>query len=125
MDLARNLIQRVNLGDSLTRSAAARPDHPAVVDGDQRWTYAEFNAYVNRLAHGLTALGYTRADALGIASGNSAEFLALYYASPISARSALRLPACRSRSWGRTASCCRPANWARSSTGARPRCRAT
>ena len=48
MDLARNLIQRVNLGDSLTRSAAARPDHPAVVDGDQRWTYAEFNAYVTR-----------------------------------------------------------------------------
>jgi len=80
VDLARNLIQRVNLGDSLTRSAAARPDHPAVVDGDLRWTYAEFNAHVNRLAHGLTALGYTRADALGIASGNSAEFLALYYA---------------------------------------------
>ena len=33
MDLARNLIQRVNIGDSLTRSAAARPDHPAVVEG--------------------------------------------------------------------------------------------
>ncbi len=80
MDLARNLIQRVNIGDSLTRSAAARPDHPAVVDGDRRWTYAEFNALVNRLAHGLAGLGYTRADALGIASGNSAEFLALYYA---------------------------------------------
>jgi len=80
VDLARNLIQRVNLGDSLTRSAAARPDHPAVVDGDRRWTYAEFNAYINRLAHGLAALGYTRADALGIASGNGAEFLALYYA---------------------------------------------
>ena len=43
-------------------------------------TYAEFNAYVNRLAHGLAALGYQRGDALGIASGNSAEFLAVYYA---------------------------------------------
>ena len=32
MDLARNLIQRVNIGDTLTRSAAARPDHPAIVD---------------------------------------------------------------------------------------------
>ena len=80
MDLARNLIQRVSLGDSLTRSAAARPGHPAVVDGDRCWTYAEFNALVNRLAHGLATLGYSRADALGIASGNSAEFLALYYA---------------------------------------------
>jgi acyl-CoA synthetase (AMP-forming)/AMP-acid ligase II len=80
VDLARNLIQRVNIGDSLTRSAAARPSHPAVVDGDRRWTYAEFNALVNRLAHGLAGLGYERADALGIASGNSVEFLAIYYA---------------------------------------------
>ncbi len=80
MDLAPNLIQRVNIGDSLTRSAAARPSHPAVLDGGRRWTYAEFNALVNRLAHGLAGLGYERADALGIASGNSAEFLAIYYA---------------------------------------------
>src|SRR6201992_3651513 len=80
MDLARNLIQRVNIGDSLTRSAAARPDHPAVVEGPRRWTYAEFNALVNRLAHGLAGLGYEHGDALGIASGHSAEFLALYYA---------------------------------------------
>ncbi len=43
MDLARNLIQRINVGDTLTRSAAARADHPAVVDGERRWTYAEFN----------------------------------------------------------------------------------
>jgi acyl-coenzyme A synthetase/AMP-(fatty) acid ligase len=32
VDLARNLIQRINVGDSLTRSAAARPGHLAVVD---------------------------------------------------------------------------------------------
>ncbi|HEY2240780.1 MAG TPA: AMP-binding protein [Streptosporangiaceae bacterium] len=80
MDLDQNLIQRVNIGDTLTRSAAAHPDHPAVVEGDRRWTYAEFNALVNRLAHGLAGLGYERGDALGLASGNSAEFLALYYA---------------------------------------------
>ena len=80
MELAQNLIQRVNIGDTLTRSAAARPDHPAIVDGDRHWTYAEFNRLVNRLAHGLAGLGYARGDALGIASGNSAEFLALYYA---------------------------------------------
>ncbi|MGZ4567230.1 MAG: AMP-binding protein [Blastococcus sp.] len=80
MDLAENLIQRVNVGDSLTRSAAARPDRLAVVDGDRRWTYAELNAWVNRVAHGLAARGYARGDALGLASGNSAEFLAVYYA---------------------------------------------
>ena len=78
MDFARNLIQRINVGDSLTRSAAARPAQPAVVDGPRQWTYAEFNAWVNQLARGLAARGYQRGDALGLASANSAEFLAVY-----------------------------------------------
>ena len=80
MDLARNLIGRINVGDSLTRTAASRPGQLAVVDGDRRLTYAEFNGYVNRLAHGLAGLGYERGAALAMASGNSADFLAVYYA---------------------------------------------
>ena len=80
MDLARNLIGRINVGDSLTRTAASKPDRLAVVDGDRRLTYAEFNAYVNRLAHGLAGLGYERGGALALASGNSADFLAVYFA---------------------------------------------
>jgi long-chain acyl-CoA synthetase len=80
VDLARNLIGRINVGDSLTRTAASRPDQLAVVDGDRRLTYAEFNGYVNRLAHGLAGLGYERGAALAMASGNSADFLAVYYA---------------------------------------------
>jgi acyl-CoA synthetase (AMP-forming)/AMP-acid ligase II len=78
--LTRNLIQRINVGDSLTRVAHARPEAPAVVDGDRRLTYGEFDVYVNRLAHGLTARGYRVGDALGLASANSAEFLAVYFA---------------------------------------------
>jgi acyl-CoA synthetase (AMP-forming)/AMP-acid ligase II len=80
MDLARNLIGRINVGDSLTRSAAARPGQLAVVDGDRRLTYQDLNAYVNRLAHGLAGLGYERGAVLALASGNSADFLAVYYA---------------------------------------------
>jgi long-chain acyl-CoA synthetase len=80
VDLARNLIGRINIGDSLTRTAASRPARLAVVDGDRRFTYAEFNAYVNRLAHGLAGLGYERGAALALASGNSADFLAVYFA---------------------------------------------
>jgi len=38
---ARNLIQRVNIGDSLTRSAAARPGQLAVRDGERQWTLRE------------------------------------------------------------------------------------
>ena len=79
MDLARNLIGRINVGDTLTRTAAARPGQLAVVDGDRRFTYAGFNGYVSRLAHGLAGLGYQRGSALALASGNSAEFLAVYY----------------------------------------------
>jgi long-chain acyl-CoA synthetase len=80
VELAENLVTRVNIGDCLTRSAAARPAQPAVVDGDRSWTYAEFNTLVNRLAHGLARRGYQVGDALALASGNSAEFLAVYYA---------------------------------------------
>ena len=75
-----DLIHRVNVGDSLTRSAAARPDKIAVVDGGRRLTYAELDAWVNRITHGLAHAGWQRGDALGLASGNSAEFLAVYYA---------------------------------------------
>src|ERR1700761_1418717 len=80
MALQRNLAQRINVGDALTRPAAARPGQLAVVDGDRRFTYAAFDAWVNRLAHGLLSRGYTVGDALALASGNSAEFLAVYYA---------------------------------------------
>src|SRR4051794_37367876 len=75
-----NQIHRVNVGDMLTRSAATRPGKLAVVDSDRRWTYSEFNAWVNRLANGLAGRGYARGEALGLASANSAEFLAVYFA---------------------------------------------
>ena len=79
-ELERNLIGRINVGDSLTRSAASRPGQLAVVDGGRSFTYAEFNGYVNRLAHGLAGLGYERGAVLALASGNSADFLAVYFA---------------------------------------------
>ncbi|AIJ25575.1 AMP-binding protein [Amycolatopsis methanolica] len=79
-ELGVNLIQRVNVGDLLTRSAARFPARLAVADGERRLSYADFNALVNRTAHGLLALGYTRGDALAVASGNSLEFLATYFA---------------------------------------------
>ncbi|WP_284740069.1 AMP-binding protein [Amycolatopsis sp. RTGN1] len=75
-----NLVHRVNVGDALTRVAFSRPEALAVVDGDRRWTYGEFDTWVNRLAHGLEGRGYTTGDVLALASANSAEFLAVYYA---------------------------------------------
>ncbi|MHC1563570.1 long-chain-fatty-acid--CoA ligase [Actinomycetospora sp. C-140] len=79
-EIAENLVHRVNVGDSLTRTASRHPDRTAIVDGERSWTYAAVNAWVNRLARGLAGRGYGRGDALALAAGNSAEFLATYYA---------------------------------------------
>jgi acyl-CoA synthetase (AMP-forming)/AMP-acid ligase II len=77
---APNVASRVNVGDMLTRTASRSPGVLAIVDGDLRLTFADFNAQVNRLAHGLQARGYARGDALAITSANRAEFLITYYA---------------------------------------------
>ena len=79
-DLAANLVTRVNVGDALTRTAGRMPDAVAVVDGERRWTYDQLNRRVNQDANGLAARGYTRGDALALASGNSGEFLVPYLA---------------------------------------------
>ena len=79
-DIQRNLIHRVNVGDSLTRTAARHPHALALIDGERRLSYAEFNALVNRLANALSERGYRRGEALALACGNSIEFLVTYYA---------------------------------------------
>ena len=76
----RNLIQRVNVGDMLTRSAARAPGDTDIVDGARRFTYCQFNALANRTAQALAALGCVRGEALALMSTNNAEFLAVYYA---------------------------------------------
>jgi acyl-CoA synthetase (AMP-forming)/AMP-acid ligase II len=80
LELQRNLIRRVNVGDIVTRSAARAADDPAVIDGDRRVSYGQLNAAVNRLANALGARGFRRGDALALVSGNSLEFLQTYYA---------------------------------------------
>ena len=51
-----------------------------ICDGDRRWSYRDFDAWTNRVAHGLSALGLQKGDALALMSGNRAEFLAVYFA---------------------------------------------
>ncbi|MHB1817774.1 MAG: AMP-binding protein, partial [Streptosporangiaceae bacterium] len=79
-NLQRNLISRVNVGDTLTRAAWRDPGKLALVEGDRRLTYGEFNELVNRFANALLARGYQRGDSLGLACANSIEFLVTYYA---------------------------------------------
>lgn len=78
--IERSLIQRVNVGDLLTRSAARGASRDCVIDGARRFSYGQFEAMSNRLAHGLLSLGYSAGDSLALMSVNSAEFLATYFA---------------------------------------------
>jgi len=73
-------IRRQTLGDLLRRSAARNPDKTAIVCGEVRWTYAEFNAICNRLANGMSASGIRSGDRVAILSRNSHGFAAVRFA---------------------------------------------
>ena len=50
-------IRRQTIGDLLRRTAQRLPAKLAIACGDTRWTYAEFDALVSRLAAGLAQRG--------------------------------------------------------------------
>ena len=68
------------LGDLLHRTAARDPGKLALVDGDVRWTYAEWDAVVNRVANALTARGVRHGERVGLLSHNCWQFATLSFA---------------------------------------------
>ncbi len=78
--LNANLIQRMNIGDTLTRTASRTPNQLAIIEGDRRISYIELNRRVNAMAHALLDSGYRRGDALALMAGNCTEFLITYFA---------------------------------------------
>ena len=70
------------IGANLERTVARFGDREALVDvaAGTRWTYAEFDADVNRLALGLLARGITKGDRVGIWAPNCAEWVLTQYA---------------------------------------------
>jgi amino acid adenylation domain-containing protein len=60
-------------------SAAARPDAIAVVDRDRRLTYAELDAWSNRVANLLLDLGVQRGDRVALYLEKSLEAVAALY----------------------------------------------
>ena len=67
------------VNDFLRRAAKLYPNKTAIVDGDQRITYREFQGRVNQLAHALVRLGVKKGDRVCILSPNSHYFLESYY----------------------------------------------
>ena len=70
----------MNTAEFLTISAAIVPDRDATVGANGRFTYAELQSRVNRLANGLQGLGVSKGQNLGVMAVNSTEFVEIYYA---------------------------------------------
>jgi acyl-CoA synthetase (AMP-forming)/AMP-acid ligase II len=62
------------------RHARYRPNHTAIVFEGQRFTHAEFNVRINRLANTLRTLGLHRGDKVAVVLDNSLELLEIYQA---------------------------------------------
>jgi 2,3-dihydroxybenzoate-AMP ligase len=63
----------------LRARAAERPDAPAIIGGDQRWTYAELWARAEAAAAGFLALGLRPGDRVVVQLGNIPEFFAAVF----------------------------------------------
>jgi len=70
----------ITLERLIERHARYRGDRLAVVFAEQRLSWAEFNARVNRLANALQARGIAKDDKLATALPNSMELLVIYWA---------------------------------------------
>ncbi len=68
------------IDDFLTRAARLYPGKTAIVDGDHRYTYAEYRGRVNRLSNALLERGIGKGDRVCILSPNSHFFLESFYA---------------------------------------------
>jgi len=70
------------IGHNLERTVARVPEAEALVSCHQRlrYTYAEFNAAVNRLASGMLAAGLSKGDRVGVWGPNCAEWTLVQYA---------------------------------------------
>ncbi|SEQ07397.1 fatty-acyl-CoA synthase [Solimonas aquatica] len=65
-----------SIGLRLQELAARQPRAIALRFESRSWTYEEFNAWVNRIAHTLQAAGLRRGEAVGVLMENRAETLA-------------------------------------------------
>jgi long-chain acyl-CoA synthetase len=70
----------MNIGTLLPRHARYRPKQLALVVGEQRLSYKDLNAYVNRLANALLAAGIRKGDKIATVLPNCLELMAAYWA---------------------------------------------
>jgi len=71
--------------DLLARSAYVYRDKIAVVDGARRFTYAEFNTRVHKLASALRRAGVQKGDRVAVLAPNTPLALEVHFAVPMAA----------------------------------------
>jgi len=69
-----------DLGRSLLASVERSPEKPALVEGDLRLTYAEWNDRIQRAAHGLGRLGVGPGDRLLVVMQNRWQMATVHWA---------------------------------------------
>ena len=70
----------MNILQGLTHATKIAGTHQAIVCGDHRYTWNEFDQRTDALARGLASLGIQRGDRIAIIMLNCHRYLELYYA---------------------------------------------
>lgn len=65
--------------DWLAECCARFPDNAALIDDHGEWTYAQLDAYANRVAHWAVAQGVRRGEVVALFMRNRPEYLAVWY----------------------------------------------
>jgi fatty-acyl-CoA synthase len=70
----------MNLASTLTQAALKWPDKTALVFEGRRWTYAQWNRWVNKAAHAFRAAGIGKGDRVAFLTYNLPEQVTGFYA---------------------------------------------
>jgi len=74
-------IDALTMGSVVRRAAEQYPHRTAMIFNDERCTFKEYNARVNRAAHALIGLGMAKGDHVAILGKNSIQYLELCHGS--------------------------------------------
>ena len=80
MDSAITHARQQTLGDLPRRSALRFPDKEAIIDGETRLTFAQFDERVDRMAAAMAAAGLKKGDALALLSHNCWQYPTIAFA---------------------------------------------
>ncbi|GAA0796005.1 long-chain-acyl-CoA synthetase [Marinobacterium sediminicola] len=70
---------RYTIADRVEQQAETLGDHPFIIYGDTRLSYAELNARANQVAHAALACGLKSGDVCGMAMENRPEFFTTWF----------------------------------------------